>query len=317
MPINGSGPVSLAGSTVGQSIALELGLSATGTINLNQTNVRTLAGVASGAISLSNFYGKANTYTYTMTSNTLNGNLRTLVVNSGWNQSTNVTANINSGVYAYANSTAQRGLVINGSFPNGVTLNNSGFIIGMGGNGGNANYACNGSPGAAGGLALLVQSPVSVNNTGTIGGGGGGGGGGGAGYVSQNWGGGGGGGGRTGLTNTSGGAGGGINPPSPCPCGGPPIPCSGAVGGSGGAGTVSGGGGGGAGGGVAFYGGGNGGGPGGSGGGWGANGGGGSPGRYVSFPTPGGGGGAAGAATSGSASFITWIATGTRNGAIG
>lgn len=63
MPLNSSGPISLAGSTAGQSIALELGLSATGQISLNDSNVRTLAGVASGAIVMpTDFYGKANTY---------------------------------------------------------------------------------------------------------------------------------------------------------------------------------------------------------------------------------------------------------------
>jgi hypothetical protein len=59
MPLNTSGPISLAGSTTGQSIAVELGLSPTGQISLNQTDVRTLAGIATGAITMpTNFYGK-------------------------------------------------------------------------------------------------------------------------------------------------------------------------------------------------------------------------------------------------------------------
>jgi hypothetical protein len=308
MALNGSGPISLAGSTAGQSIALELGLSATGTISLNTASVRTLAGVPSGAIIMpTNFYGKSNAFTYTMTSNTLNGNLRTLVVAAGWNQSTNVSATINSGVYAYSNSTGTSGLVINGSWPGGVTLNNAGLIIGMGGAGGGGGssnaYGCPGyvnpgCPGCAGGLALLVQSPVSVNNTGTIGGGGGGGGGGGAIFTSNtNNSGGGGGGGRTGLTNSAAGGRGGTGN---CGC------TLNSDGNPGGAGTSSGAGGGGNG-------------PvgnaGGSGGGWGANGAAGV--RALPFGQPGGPGGAGGAATSGSASFITWIATGTRNGTIG
>lgn len=41
----------------------ELGLAATTTISLNQANVRTLAGVPSGQISMSNLYGKSNTAT--------------------------------------------------------------------------------------------------------------------------------------------------------------------------------------------------------------------------------------------------------------
>lgn len=60
MPLNGSGQISIGGSTAGQSINLELGRSATATSNLNETALRTLAGVPSGAISLSNFYGKSN-----------------------------------------------------------------------------------------------------------------------------------------------------------------------------------------------------------------------------------------------------------------
>jgi len=60
MTLNSSGPISLGGSTTGQSINLELGFSATALASINSTSFRTLAGVASGAISLSNFYGKSN-----------------------------------------------------------------------------------------------------------------------------------------------------------------------------------------------------------------------------------------------------------------
>jgi hypothetical protein len=61
MPLAASGTLSLAGSTVGQSIALELSKSATATITLNDTDVRALAGVTtpSSIISISNFYGKS------------------------------------------------------------------------------------------------------------------------------------------------------------------------------------------------------------------------------------------------------------------
>lgn len=60
MALNASGPISLGGSTAGQSINLELGQSAGTQISLNDTNVRSLAGVASGAIVMpTNFYGKS------------------------------------------------------------------------------------------------------------------------------------------------------------------------------------------------------------------------------------------------------------------
>jgi hypothetical protein len=61
MTLNASGPISLGGSTAGQSINLELSKSATAQVSLNDTDVRTLAGVASGAIVMpTNFYGKSS-----------------------------------------------------------------------------------------------------------------------------------------------------------------------------------------------------------------------------------------------------------------
>ena len=60
MAINASGPISLGGATTGQSVALELNLGATAQISLNDTLVRTLAGVPSGAITMpTNFYSKS------------------------------------------------------------------------------------------------------------------------------------------------------------------------------------------------------------------------------------------------------------------
>lgn len=54
MTLQSSGAISLA------NINTELGRSSTATISLGETAVRNLAGVASGAISLSNLYGKSN-----------------------------------------------------------------------------------------------------------------------------------------------------------------------------------------------------------------------------------------------------------------
>ena len=70
MALNGSGPISLGGTTTGQSIAIELGGSGTAQISLNDTNVRTLAGVSSGAIVMpTNFWGKSNVTNAIATSN--------------------------------------------------------------------------------------------------------------------------------------------------------------------------------------------------------------------------------------------------------
>jgi hypothetical protein len=60
MALNPSGQISLAGSTAGESIAAELSLGPTTTITLNDTTVRTLAAVPSGAIAMpTDFWGKS------------------------------------------------------------------------------------------------------------------------------------------------------------------------------------------------------------------------------------------------------------------
>ena len=52
MTLNSSGPISLAGTTAGVSIEIENGGNGTTQISLNDTAVRTLAGVPSGAITM-------------------------------------------------------------------------------------------------------------------------------------------------------------------------------------------------------------------------------------------------------------------------
>jgi hypothetical protein len=60
MTLNSSGPISLGGTATNASINVELSQAATAQISMNDTNVRTLAGVASGAITMpTNFYGKS------------------------------------------------------------------------------------------------------------------------------------------------------------------------------------------------------------------------------------------------------------------
>ena len=78
MTMNSSGPISLAGTTAGVSIQIENGGNGTTMISLNDSAVRSLAGVPSGAIIMpTNFYGKSNTVTisYTFTSSTANASL--------------------------------------------------------------------------------------------------------------------------------------------------------------------------------------------------------------------------------------------------
>lgn len=242
---------------------------------------------SSGAISFSEFYGKRATspsFSFTISSNQANANLRTLAVNAGWDQNSKVIATIASGIVVYSSSTGTPGLVVNGSFPQGVELINNGYIIGMGGAGGlgSRQLQLAGTPGSPGGIALSVSVGCSITNNGTIGGGGGGGGGGNSYNIGAS--GGGGGGGRTGLTNSAGGVSQGSGSP-------------------GGSGTFSSAGAGGAG--YNTYGV-----PGGNGGNWGAAGASGG-----SFNASAMSGGSAGAAVQGNSS-ITWVATGTRYGAI-
>jgi hypothetical protein len=255
---------------------------------------------SSSAIAFGDFYSKGPSsaaFSFTISGNQTNADLRTLAINAGWNQSSKVIATINGGVYISSNSTGTPGLTVNGSFPGGVDLINNGFIIGMGGGGGNGGggFGENGFAGAGGGLALSVSVAVTVTNNGTIGGGGGGGGGASTfvffnGFTTVRAGGGGGGGGRTGATNSSGGAGG-VSPNGTGTAGGAGTSGGGGVGGAG-AGNVNN--------------------KGGDGGNWGSAGSA-APG-VAGAPNP-GAGGAAGAAISGN-SNITYVATGTRLGAI-
>lgn len=316
MALPSSGVISVS------QVNVELGLSSAAQISLNDSAVRTLFGKASGSISLSDGYGKANQFAFTISSNQTNANLASLATAAGWNGSSKLVATIGSGVYISSNSTGTPALTVNGSFPGGVELVNNGFIVGRGGNGGNGGAVpsrqnrISGTAGAAGGTALSVSSAITITNNNTVAGGGGGGGGGGwrerivadsYGQITDAWGagGGGGGGGRTGTTNSSGGSGGSGYAGN---TGGVPS------GSAGGAGTSSSAGSGGA--------------PGyftdnisttagvgGAGGGWGAAGSTGGSGSGGNNSGGAAGGGAAGNAVSGN-SNITWVATGTRLGAI-
>ena len=287
------------------NINVELGVSGTTQASLGQASYRALAGVASGQISMSNFYGKANQFAFTISSNTTDANLRTLALAAGWNGTSQVVATIGSGVYVYSTSTATPALTINGSFPGGVQLINNGNIYGWGGNGGNGGgYGGNyygASTGATGGNAVTASVAVTITNSGIISGGGGGGGGGG--YAQYNdgkfisaLGGGGGGGGRVNAGGGGGGGGGGVQP-RPGTAG---TSASLTTNGTGGAGGTT----------AGYYGG-----TGGAGGNNAASGSSGNSGVANHSQSGGAGGGAGGSAVSGN-SNITWVATGTRYGAI-
>jgi len=284
-------------------------------VTANNTSVPT-----SGAISLSNFYGAVKEFSFTISSNQANANLRTLAVAAGWDQSAPVVATIGSGVFISSNSTGTPALTVTGSFPSGVQLVNNGVVVGMGGAGGagaglSGSGGLSGAAGGSGGLALSVAVAIVINNAGTIAGGGGGGGGGqsvrsfdaGGEFIRAVGGGGGGGGRSSAASNASGGAGGSVIAASNVDVR--------TNGNTGGAGTVSAQGSGGTAAGSDPTGG-----VGGGGGGWGASG---SSGGSASASNPSGryygpgpyAGGLAGGAVTGN-SNITWAATGTRLGSI-
>lgn len=307
MTMPSSGPLNMGGTSTPVSVAQELGLGLTTTISMNQTNVRTLAGVSttSGTSwSMNSLYGKSNRVT---ASATISANTQNYVVNtakaSGYAAGrTDFTLTINSGIYVGASTTGGIALDVDTSWSAGdtITIVNNGFIVGAGGagggGGGGTSPSIPGAAGGAGGAALRAQRAVTINNVNVIGGGGGGGGGGTSAYFpisKTQTGSGGGGGGGGGQGYSGGGAGGGgagyyYDASSGIWAAGP-----GFNGAAGGAGTTTG--------------------PGGGGGGY-------SP------ATAGGAGASYGAAssgaggactTTGSNANITWTATGTRYGTIG
>lgn len=286
-----SGQISL------NDVNVELGLSGTALITMNDANVRTLAGVGGSGtqISMQNLQGKSNrvTASATISSDTANYTLNTAKASGYSAGKTDMTLTINAGVVVYSSSTGSYALTVDTSWASGdtVTIVNNGVILGRGGNGGNGGYwtsTTNGYPGSGGGPALNVQRATSINNVNRIAGGGGGGGGGSAGSYSV---------GKSGVTTGGGGGGGGIGGSSGGSGG--PAAESGAAG-SGGTLTTAGSGGGG----------GTNAGAGGTGGTYGSSGNNGS-----NAYTSGGSGGSAGACLVGN-SNITWIAFGTRNGSI-
>lgn len=137
---------------------------------------RTIPSTPGTSISLSDFYGAQNyvppsTYTYTLSSNTQGPwDVRAAAISDGWDGSVQLFVVISNGVYVWSDSTSSAAMVISGSFPNGVSITNNGYIMGRGGDAG----------GNDGGPAVSNSSTgVSIINASGayIAGGGGGGGG--------------------------------------------------------------------------------------------------------------------------------------------
>lgn len=149
--------------------------------NINDTNVRYLAGIpnsASGSQINMNKLSGAGYFTKSSAGTALN--VRSDCVANGWNQTGPVWYIINGTVYS--NSAGTASITISGSFPNGLILQiNSGVIVtGFGGTGG-AGVLGSSAPnvGLTGGVAIAVSGytggTLYIKNDGTIAGGGGGG----------------------------------------------------------------------------------------------------------------------------------------------
>ena len=137
-------------------------------VTSNNTGVPT-----SGQISFNQFYSTVKQFIFTISSHVQQADLRTLALAAGWNGTAPIVATINSGIYLWSDNTGVGGLTVS-NIPTGSIINNYGYIIGRGGNGGSY------SAGQAGGPALVNSvSGITVNNLSGayIAGGGGGGGG--------------------------------------------------------------------------------------------------------------------------------------------
>jgi len=208
MAIKSDGSISLITDIVGEfggstpHSLKEYYRNGTAGVTSNNTNVPE----SPDPLNMLSFYNATNQVSFTISSNQQELNLQTYLTGQGWDGSTPVVLTINSGVYLWSNSTSTAGLIISSAFNNKLTIYNSGYIIGKGGNGGSA------GAGGAGGPALSNSATglIFTNNSGAYIAGGGGGGGSGKGGGGGGAGGGNGGNGSGEPSNATGGAGGSI-----------------------------------------------------------------------------------------------------------
>ena len=114
MALNTSGVLSIGGTTVGESINLELGKAQNATSGLADTDLRDLAGVASGTISMNDFYGASagpTAFSSDFTSyNTGNGACKNgTVITTYYHNGTGALPAVNDFVYTNAAGTVTIG----------------------------------------------------------------------------------------------------------------------------------------------------------------------------------------------------------------
>jgi len=175
MTLNASGPISLGGSTSGQSVNLELGQSATAQISFNDANVRTLTATTAGTalVMPTNFYGKSNSETQTVTAGEYDDGFGNIT--RGYSQNLGI-GSINDGTFGLISNATIKNLIsetggstiifeIIGTYPNsgftsmvlaGITYTRaSAFYVASGGTtywswgGGNDPFSPNGTVRAA------------------------------------------------------------------------------------------------------------------------------------------------------------------------
>lgn len=120
---------------------------------------------ASGLIKFTDFYGKSNAFTFSITTSIASPDIHARAISAGWNGTAPLICNLNCPYVCF--------LSLNGSktFPGGLTVNIlTGCLVGGSYNGGTAIYA---------------RVPVTIANYGTIAGGGGAGGRGAIAYAQQ------------------------------------------------------------------------------------------------------------------------------------
>lgn len=151
MTLQASGPISF------QQINIELKLSPTATISLNDTAVRKLLEKPSGTISMQDAYGKSDEIRYINTTACTTVNIFTLMGSptTAANYVFENNSEINANTATYALRT--------GVFPAGSTLTivNNSYIRGIGGVGSSAVT----TPGGAGGDAIYLDMACRIDNT--------------------------------------------------------------------------------------------------------------------------------------------------------
>ena len=171
MALPTTGPIAL------NQVNTELGRASNATVSMGEAEVRSLAGVANGAIGLGSLRGKSAQFTHTITSHQLELDLHIYLQGQGWDGTSKVEVTVAPGIYIWSDNTSVPALDMGGAFPGGLTLVNNGFIMGKGGDGGylQADRVIYAAP-TPGGPAIALTGPISIDNAGGyIGGGGGGG----------------------------------------------------------------------------------------------------------------------------------------------